>query len=85
LPPRPAPIEAGVTANLAGGVTRGVANTPLPQGAVYSVEIEYAVGTLPLNKLFAWTLGDYKVSATMQGFFATFIKTGNPNVVGLPT
>jgi para-nitrobenzyl esterase len=49
------------------------------------VEIEYAVGTLPLNKLFAWTLGDYKVSATMQGFFATFIKTGNPNVVGLPT
>ena len=33
---------------------------------------------------YAWTADDYKVSATMQDFFANFIKTGNPNGEGLP-
>ncbi len=84
--PRPAPVEAGVTANLAGGVTRGAAAPPQPpaRGAVHSAEIEYALGNLPLNTVFAWTPDDYAVSATMQGYFANFIKTGNPNGVGLP-
>ena len=85
--PRPAPVEAGVTANLAGGVTRGAANAPpLPAtGAVHSAEIEYALGNLPLNTVFAWTPDDYRVSATMQGYFANFIRTGDPNGAGLPT
>lgn len=77
-----------MTANLAGGVTRGGANAapqPLARGAVHSAEIEYAMGNLPLNKVFAWTPDDYKVSATMQGYFENFIKTGNPNGPGLPT
>ncbi|MEO8562094.1 MAG: carboxylesterase family protein [bacterium] len=84
--PRPAPVEAGVTANLAGGVTRGD-NTPPPprvRGAVHSAEIEYAMGNLPLNKVFAWGPDDYKVSTTMQAYFENFIKTGNPNGAGLP-
>ena len=84
---RPAPIESGVTPNLAGGVTRGNANTPPPppaRGAVHSAEIEYALGNLPLNKVFGWTLDDYKVSATMQRFFENFVKTGDPNGAGVP-
>jgi para-nitrobenzyl esterase len=85
--PRPAPVEAGVTANLAGGVTRGNANAAAPppaRGAVHSAEIEYAMGNLPLNKVFAWTPDDYKVSETMQNYFANFIKTGDPNGPGVP-
>ena len=85
--PRPAPVESGVTANLAGGITRGAgSNAPAPpaRGAVHSAEIEYAMGNLPLNKVFGWTPDDYKVSATMQSYFENFIKTGDPNGSGLP-
>ena len=84
--PRPPTVEAGVTPNLAGGVTRG-GNTPPPppaKGAVHSAEIEYAMGNLATNKVFAWTDDDRKVSQTMQGYFENFIKTGNPNGQGLP-
>jgi len=57
---------------------------PLPWGAVHSAEIEYALGNLDTNPLYAWTPDDYRVSATMNGYFANFIKTGNPNGKGLP-
>jgi para-nitrobenzyl esterase len=88
--PRPAmtPEMGNATANLAGGVTKGTgAATPAPpaKGAVHSAEIEYALGNLPTNKVFDWTPDDYKVSEVMQGYFANFIKTGNPNGAGLPT
>ncbi len=87
--PRPAPVESGVTANLAGGITRNAPGAapppPIPTGAVHSAEIEYALGNLSLNPVFAWTPDDYKVSETMQGYFANFIKTGDPNGAGLPT
>lgn len=53
-------------------------------GAVHSAEIEYALGNLATNKTFAWDADDYKVSATMQAYFANFIKTFNPNGAGLP-
>jgi para-nitrobenzyl esterase len=58
--------------------------TPPALGASHSSEIEYAMGNLPTNKVFAWTPDDYKVSATMEDYFANFIKTGNPNGPGLP-
>lgn len=54
-------------------------------GAVHSAEIEYALGNLHYNKAYNWTPDDYKVSETMQTYFANFIKTGNPNGKGLPT
>ncbi len=85
--PRPAPAETGVTANLAGGVTRGTgsaAPTPPATGAVHAAEIEYALGNLHLNPVFAWTADDHKVSSALQGYFANFIKTGDPNGPGLP-
>lgn len=53
-------------------------------GAVHSGEIEYALGNLATNRVYAWTGDDDKVSATMEGYFANFIKTGDPNGAGLP-
>lgn len=76
------------TANLAGGVTRNEDATakrpPAPKGAVHSAEIEYALGNLPTNRVYDWQPEDYKVSQIMQIFFANFIKTGNPNGLGVP-
>ncbi|MDQ6636133.1 MAG: carboxylesterase family protein [Gemmatimonadota bacterium] len=65
-------------------VINATAGSSAPRGAVHSAEIEYAMGNLPTNKVFAWTPDDYTVSATMQGYFANFIKTGQPNGPGLP-
>lgn len=53
-------------------------------GAVHSGEIEYALGNLAGNTVYAWTATDRRVSATMEGYWANFIKTGNPNGAGLP-
>ena len=58
-------------------------NTPAT-GAVHSSEIEYAMGNLPTNRVYDWQPADYKVSEIMQGYFVNFIKTGNPNGIGLP-
>lgn len=59
-------------------------NTPTALGAVHSAEIEYALGNLGLNDVYAWTPDDYKVSKVMQRYFANFIKKGNPNGADLP-
>lgn len=88
--PRPPmrPEMGDAQPGLAGGVVRGpqAAANPRPpaRGAVHSAEIEYAMGNLGLNKVYAWTPDDYKVSQVMQDYFANFIKTGNPNGQGLP-
>ncbi|GAB3995951.1 carboxylesterase family protein [Spirosoma daeguense] len=87
--PRPAmkPEMGNVTAGLAGGVVKAEGQAPKRQpdrGAVHSAEIEYAMGNLASNKVYDWTPDDYKVSKTMQEYFANFIKTGNPNGSGLP-
>ena len=88
--PRPAMNASmgNVTAGLAGGIVRGGnaggAPRPAPKGAVHSAEIEYALGNLPSNKVYGWTPDDFKVSETMESYFANFIKTGNPNGSGLP-
>lgn len=54
-------------------------------GAVHSAEIEYALGNLDGNRVFAWTAADRATSKAMEGYFANFIKTGNPNGEGLPS
>ena len=88
--PRPAMrAEMGnAAAGLAGGVVTGPAaatnQRPRPRGAVHSAEIEYAMGNLDSNKVYAWTPDDYKVSKVLQEHFANFIKTGDPNGPGLP-
>lgn len=87
--PRPPmkPEMGNATPGLAGGVIRNSGNNnppPPAKGAVHSAEIEYALGNLSKNNVYAWTPEDYKVSETMQSYFANFIKTGNPNGPGLP-
>ncbi len=57
---------------------------PVSRGASHSAEIEYAMGNLATNKVFAWTPDDYTVSEVMQAFFANFVKSGNPNGPGVP-
>lgn len=52
-------------------------------GAAHASEIEFALGNLATDKVYAWTDDDYKVSATMENYFANFIKDGNPNGSGL--
>jgi para-nitrobenzyl esterase len=75
-------------AGLAGGVIKSTdsaaSKMPAPRGAVHSAEIEYALGNLPGNRVYDWQPEDYKVSEIMQAYFANFIKTGNPNGLGLP-
>jgi len=56
----------------------------LPDGAVHSGEIEYALGNLDGNVVYAWEPGDAQLSATMRHYFAQFIRHGNPNGTGLP-
>ena len=81
------PEMGNAAAGLAGGVVRN-REAPPPQsqvrGAVHSAEIEYALGNLSTNNVYAWTPDDYKVSKVMQEFFANFIKRGDPNGAGLP-
>lgn len=57
---------------------------PGAAGAVHSAEIEYALGNLATNKVYAWTPDDYHVSETMETYFANFVKAGDPNGPGLP-
>jgi para-nitrobenzyl esterase len=87
--PRPAmvPSMGDARPGLAGGVIKGDSKEPaMPpaRGAVHSAEIEYAMGNLDSNKVYAWTADDHTVSKVMQEYFANFVKTGNPNGSGLP-
>jgi para-nitrobenzyl esterase len=78
------------TPGLAGGINKSdtpkpVSKLPEPYaGASHASEIEYAMGNLATNETYAWTPADYKVSETMETYFANFIKTGNPNGAGVP-
>lgn len=88
--PRPAMCNKDLVAGLAGGVQKkgdGDVMT-LPQndvfkGAVHSADIEYAMGTLPTNRVYDWQPDDYRVSDQFINYYANFIKTGNPNGLGL--
>lgn len=81
--PRP-PMRAEFRGE-APGLFTGNAPTPRPPtGAVHSAEIEYALGNLDVNNLYEWAPDDYAVSRVMKGYFANFIKTGDPNGDDLP-
>jgi para-nitrobenzyl esterase len=75
--PRPPAVGAA-----AGGTASG--GGPV-MGAGHSWEIEYALGNLHTNTVYAWTADDDKVSGTMEAYFANFIKSGDPNGKGVPT
>ena len=79
--------DQSLAPGLAGGTVKKDQNAfkmPEPIGAPHACEIEYCMGNLHLIKDYAWTADDYKVSETMQNYFANFIIKGNPNGSGLP-
>ena len=83
--PRPAMRMAGKTAGLAGGVkdkTGEDKDETKATGAVHSADIEYAMGTLPTNRMYDWQPEDFTVSAVFQGYYLNFVKTGDPNGLG---
>jgi para-nitrobenzyl esterase len=88
--PRPPmnPEMGDVVPGLAGGVVdashEDAVVLPPARGAVHSAEIEYAMGNLATNKVYAWTADDHAVSEIMQSYFANFIVSGDPNGAGLP-
>ncbi len=88
---RPKMMIEGKVAGLAGGVkdkteAEEVVENKIPEihGAVHSADIEYAMGNLPTNRVYDWQPEDYMVSDIFMGYYANFVKTGNPNGVGLP-
>ena len=84
---RPPLIDKNLAAGLAGGTAKKDSNAfKMPEliGAPHASEIEYCMGNLQSNKNYNWTEDDYKVSKTMENFFANFIINGNPNGADLP-
>ena len=88
---RPKMMIEGKGAGLAGGVkdkteAEEVVENKIPEihGAVHSADIEYAMGNLPTNRVYDWQPEDYMVSDIFMGYYANFVKTGNPNGIGLP-
>ena len=79
---RPPLRDKTLASGLAGGTVKKNSEAPKmpePIGAPHACEIEYCMGNLHLVDDYAWTEDDFKVSETMQNYFANFIKTGNPN------
>jgi len=64
--------------------TRAPSPSAPPPGAVHSAEIEYALGNLATNRVYAWDAADESASAALETYFADFVKTGDPNGPGLP-
>lgn len=72
---------------LAGGVqdapAKNISKTPKATGAVHSADIEYAMGNLYTNRVYDWQQDDFVVSEIFQSYYLNFVKTGNPNGLGV--
>jgi para-nitrobenzyl esterase len=88
--PRPPmrPEMGDAVGGLAGGVLRGeeaeVQRQPPARGAVHSADIEYFMGNLGTNLVYAWTDADTQLSELMQQYYANFVRTGDPNGPTVP-
>jgi para-nitrobenzyl esterase len=88
--PRPPmrPEMGDAVGGLAGGVLRGeeaeAQRMPPARGAVHSADIEYFMGNLATNMVYAWTDADEQLSELMQQYYANFVRSGDPNGPGLP-
>jgi para-nitrobenzyl esterase len=88
--PRPPmrPEMGDAVGGLAGGVLRGeeaeAQRLPPARGAVHSADIEYFMGNLATNMVYAWTDADEQLSELMQQCYANFVKSGDPNGPGVP-
>lgn len=85
--PRPATTLTDKQPGLAGGTVDKKADepeAPAVPGAIHSADIEYAMGNLATNPIFRWGPADYQVSEIFQKVYLNFVKTGNPNGLGMP-
>jgi Carboxylesterase type B len=79
------PAYSDVQTGLAGGISKKSEKLPkekMPEplpGAFHASDIEYLLGNLRSNDVFAWTDDDYRVSRLGHNYFVNFIKTGDPN------
>jgi para-nitrobenzyl esterase len=82
------PEMGDAVGGLAGGVLRGeeaeTQRLPPARGAVHSADIEYFMGNLATNTVYAWTDEDEQLSEVMQQYYANFVRSGDPNGPGLP-
>jgi para-nitrobenzyl esterase len=73
---------------LAGGVLRGeeaeAQRVPPARGAVHAADIEYFMGNLATNMVYAWTDADEQLSELMQQYYANFVRRGDPNGPDVP-
>src|SRR5260370_1254267 len=78
------PLLAGWNSEEQG--TRAVLGREQPSLANYRAAVErlYKDHAPEVLKVYAWEPDDFKVSKTMQDYFANFIKSGDPNGSGLP-
>ena len=82
----PKASHANTSEEIAGGVQDKTSDTPAAPkniGAVHSADIEYAMGTLPTNRVYDWQPEDYTISDIFSNYYVNFVKTGNPNGLGL--
>jgi para-nitrobenzyl esterase len=88
--PRPPmrPEMGDAVGGLAGGVLRWeeaeAQRMPPARGAVHSADIEYFLGNLATNMVYAWTDEDEQLSELMQQYYANFVRSGDPNGSDLP-
>ncbi|GEM46281.1 carboxylesterase/lipase family protein [Deinococcus cellulosilyticus] len=86
--PRPHMTEsfAGQVPGLAGGTREATAAEMVPpaKGAVHSADIEYFMGNLDSNPVYAWTEKDFELSKLMQRVYVHFARNHDPNHEGLP-
>jgi para-nitrobenzyl esterase len=88
--PRPPmrPEMGDAVGGLAGGVLRGeeaqAQRMPPARGAVHSADIEYFMGNLATNMVYAWTDADEQLSELMQQYYANFVRSDDPNGLGVP-
>ena len=83
--PRPAMTASAEAAAIkASADAGGSATLERPRRATHSSEIEYALGNLDTNVVYAWAADDQLVSKTMRAYFINFVKHGDPNGDALP-
>jgi para-nitrobenzyl esterase len=88
--PRPPmrPEMGDAVGGLAGGVLRGeeaeAQRLPPARGAVHSADIEYFLGNLATNTVYAWTGEDERLSELMQQYYENFARNGDPNGPDVP-
>ena len=51
---------------------------------MHSADIEYFMGNLDTNSVYAWDAADAAVSQQMQQIYVNFVTHGNPNGAGIP-